>query len=125
MFECKREANPKLKESHTIRSNSLNEFLRLRFPNAEIDGRFVIYNGTPAVKYYDGEPYAFVGLDKKLSEYSYFSDLLAEHQTTTELKGNSGKVAFDLIGNNPLSFGTVVDGDDDPDPTPNIDKSDT
>ena len=125
LFECKREANPKLKESHTIRSNSLNEFLRLRFPNAEIDGRFVIYNGTPAVKYYDGEPYAFVGLDKKLSEYSYFSDLLAEHQTTTELKGNSGKVAFDLIGNNPLSFGTVVDGDDDPDPTPNIDKSDT
>lgn len=78
LFECKREAIPTVKEDHTISSISLNEFLRLRFPNAEIDGRFVIYNGTPTVQYYDDEPYALVCLDNKLSEYSYFSGLLAE-----------------------------------------------
>ena len=42
----------------------------------------------------------------------------------SENKGGNGSLVYDEIGNNPSLLGTVVDGDDDPGPTPNKDKAD-
>lgn len=42
-----------------------------------------------------------------------------------EHKDSSSTLDYESIAKNPSLLGTVVDGDDDPDPTPNIDKSDT
>lgn len=46
-------------------------------------------------------------------------------ELTREVAKGINPTDYESIAKNPSLLGTVVDGDDDPDPTPNIDKSDT
>ena len=95
----------------------------------------VIYNGPTDlqehIKYINAEEYLskiynIDRLEKLFVENKYFEKgATTDNFKDCENKGGNGLLAYDEIGNNPSLLGTVVDGDDDPDPTPNIDKSDT
>lgn len=74
----------------------------------------------------EAKTYIYIQLSKQgIHSPESVIDNIVESEQKKELKGGAGTLAYDVMEKNPLSLGTVVDGDDDPDPTPNIDKSDT
>ena len=74
----------------------------------------------------EAKTYIYIQLSKQgIHSPESVIDNIVESEQKKELKGGAGTLAYDVMEKNPLSLGTVVDGDDVPDPTPNIDKSDT
>ena len=79
-FECKHRADAVLSEKSTILSDDLQSV----FPNSSIEARYVVFNGTPALRKYGEKEVLFSSLDERVSQYYlydyYREQLIKEHE---------------------------------------------
>ena len=134
LFEVKYSEQIDEEQTTHLKDETFINYIESFFDEKVIE-RVVIYNGPTDlqehIKYINAEEYLskiynIDRLEKLFVENKYFEKgATTDNFKDCENKGGNGLLAYDEIGNNPSLLGTVVDGDDDPDPTPNIDKSDT
>lgn len=70
-FECKHAKSHKIKTTSTMLSGYLEKQF---FSDADIDGRYVVYNGDPCVKTYDIGDILFTPLNSIVNDYFLFAD---------------------------------------------------
>jgi predicted AAA+ superfamily ATPase len=68
LFECKLRSESKLSSNATLLSEMIDDC----FPDGEILGRYVVYNGEETVKVYDGKEVVFSPLNRTIETYYDF-----------------------------------------------------
>lgn len=76
LFECKYKAKAEIQKSNTMVSKDLEEFLRWRFGNSEVDGRCFVYTGEERVVFYEDKDYLFTPIGQSIRNYSFMADIV-------------------------------------------------
>lgn len=80
LLECKHSQSHKIKANSTLVSGYLEEHY---FQEADIDGRYVIYNGKPCVKEYDVGDVVFTPLNDTINNYFAFGEHIKRFERIT------------------------------------------
>lgn len=109
-FECKHSQSDKIKTNSTILTGYIEDNY---FQDADIDGRYVIYNGDFGVKKYDVGNVVFTPLDSNVDNYFQFKEYVKAMSNTQQLHVNKHspfedperasveQKAIDLVENKP------------------------